>query len=288
MEPKVPDGQVQYKDRRQKSAEPGAGSAMEMSGQERLKIDKLKHMEGEPSEQGAYERRTAGDDLNSSALIPTNSKQNHQSRCAELVVLDLSQNCMTHAGAACLFQALRHNQTLVQLSLGNSDARHKNNVGARGARHLRELLQINQSLSILDLKGNALCDQGMFQLCQGLRHNTGLTHLNISQNGFSAFGVEFLKDALIANAKNGLQELDISYNNVEAHGVSHLSTFIQHESCRLKSLNVEGCGIQGQHSLNFFKGLKKCQTLRQLKAEKNDFSHPVLRRALTAALGSSL
>lgn len=28
--------------------------------------------------------------------------------------------------------------------------------------------------------------------------------------------------------------------------------------------------------------------MRQLKAEKNDFSHPVLRRALTAALGSSL
>ena len=73
MDPKVQDGQVQHNDRRQKSTGPGAGSAMEMSGQEHLKLDKPKHTEGEPSEQGANERRPIGDDSNINASIPNNS-----------------------------------------------------------------------------------------------------------------------------------------------------------------------------------------------------------------------
>ena len=72
MDPKVHDGQVQHNDRQQKSTEPGAGSAVEMSCQERLKIDKLKHMEGEPSEQGTNERRPTWDDPNISAIILNN------------------------------------------------------------------------------------------------------------------------------------------------------------------------------------------------------------------------
>lgn len=147
---------------------------------------------------------------------------------------------------------------------------------------------MNQSLNILDLKGNALCDQGMFQLCQGLRHNVGLSQLNVSQNGFSAFGVEFLKDALTSNAKNGIHVLDISFNTIETHGVTHLSSLLQHENTKLRKLNVEGCGIQGQHALNFFRGIKKCPSLRQLRADKNDFSNPTLRRAVTTALGNTL
>ena len=51
-------------------------------------------------------------------------------------------------------------------------------------------------------------------------------NLNISQNGFSVFGVEFLKNALTQNSKSNLRTLDISYNNIEALGVTHLADML--------------------------------------------------------------
>ena len=142
---------------------------------------------------------------------------------SEIAVLDLSQNCITAAGANALFQSLRYNQTIVKLSLSNQDASYQNKIGAKGAKYLKELLQVNQVLNFLDLKGNSLCDQGIFQLSQGLKHNTGIMCLNLGQNGMQSFGVEFLKDALISNDKNSLVELDISQNTIEIQGVTYLS-----------------------------------------------------------------
>ena len=63
---------------------------------------------------------------------------------------------------------------------------------------------------------------------------------------------------------------------------------LQLESLKLKSLNVDGCGIQGLHSSTFLRGVKSCSSLRQLRASKNDFSNPALGRAMTLALSYSL
>ena len=112
--------------------------------------------------------------------------------------------------------------------------------------------------------------------------------LNISQNGFSVFGVEFLKNALAANPSSNIRSLDISFNNIEALGVTHLATMLQLESIKLRSLNVDGCGIQGQQTQTFLRGIKSCLSLRLMKASKNDFSIPTLGRAMSLALSYSL
>ena len=70
--------------------------------------------------------------------------------------------------------------------------------------------------------------------------------------------------------------------------MTHLSTMLQLESLKLKSLNADGCGIQGLHSSTFFRGVKSCSSLRQLRASKNDFGNPALGRAMTLALSYSL
>ena len=177
---------------------------------------------------------------------------------------------------------------MINLNLGNVDASHKNTIGAKGALYLKDLLKINQTLTILDLRGNTLCDQGIFQLSQGLKHNIGLMDLNVSQNGFSVFGIEFIKDAISVNTQCNLRQLDISYNNIEALGVTHLSNMLQIDHIKLKQLAVEGCGIQGPQTLTFFKGIKSCVSLRYLQASKNDISYDLLGRTMTIALSYGL
>jgi Ran GTPase-activating protein (RanGAP) involved in mRNA processing and transport len=104
---------------------------------------------------------------------------------SELVVLDLSQNCITHAGAKILLQALKYNQTVITLDLGNTDPMQRNAIGPRGAKYMKELLIENRFLSFLDISGNILCDQGVYQISLALRVNTTLQKLNLSQNGIT-------------------------------------------------------------------------------------------------------
>ena len=61
-------------------------------------------------------------------------------------------------GAKILLQAMKYNQTVINLDLGNSDPMQRNAIGPRGAKYMKELLIENRFLSFLDLSGNILCD----------------------------------------------------------------------------------------------------------------------------------
>ena len=80
----------------------------------------------------------------------------------DLIHIDLSQNGITHLGAKMLFNALKRSHTLISLNLGNTGSRNRNAIGAKGAKYLKELLLVNQILSFVDIRGNSICDQGMF------------------------------------------------------------------------------------------------------------------------------
>ena len=87
---------------------------------------------------------------------------------AQIIHLDVSQNQITHVGAKILFQSLFDNQNLVSLNLGNKDALLRNSIGPKGAKYLKDLLIENKFLTFLNVTGNVLCDQGIYQLSQGL------------------------------------------------------------------------------------------------------------------------
>lgn len=102
---------------------------------------------------------------------------------SELVHLDLSQNKITHIGARYLFEAVRINQTLISLNLGNDDprnAKQRNSIGPKGAKYLKEMLIENKFMSFLNIMGNGICDQGVYQIALGLKQNHTLETLNIA------------------------------------------------------------------------------------------------------------
>ena len=124
-----------------------------------------------------------------------------------LTHLDLSQNSLSDLGARCIFEGLQHNTTLVMLSLQN------NNITATDpdtAKSLTKMLQVNKSLSYLDLSCNQYGHRMTPGVFQALKHNTALLHLNLRDTGITDADAECIGQALKSN--NVLQSLNIDTN----------------------------------------------------------------------------
>lgn len=101
-----------------------------------------------------------------------------------LISLNLSSNNLTPLGAAPLFKALRTNHTLVHLNLSSDvESNTCNKLGPSGARSLAKLLESQRYLAIVNVKGNAIGNEGMQALCLALRENEGhIESLNVERN----------------------------------------------------------------------------------------------------------
>ena len=57
-----------------------------------------------------------------------------------------------------------------------------------GASCLGELLKVNNSLKVLDVRDNDIHDDGMSSVAYGLQHNNTVTKLDVSECKFSVKG----------------------------------------------------------------------------------------------------
>ena len=98
-----------------------------------------------------------------------------------LTQLDLSRNIqISDSGARCMFEGLQHNTTLVSLNLCHTGM---TATDPDTARFLTKMLQVNKSLTHLNLSRNKFSDLGARCIFDGLQHNTTLVYLNLSSAG---------------------------------------------------------------------------------------------------------
>ena len=72
---------------------------------------------------------------------------------------------------------------LLSIVLCNSDC-----IVTTGASCLGELLKVNNSLQVLDMRDNDIRDDGMSSVADGLQHNNTITKLDVSECKFSVKG----------------------------------------------------------------------------------------------------
>ena len=94
----------------------------------------------------------------------------------KLLNLDLSANNIFDSGARCIFEGLQHNTTLIDLNLSQTGI---TATDPDTAKSLTKMLQVNKSLTHLDLSGNTLSDSGALSIFEGLEDNTALVILNL-------------------------------------------------------------------------------------------------------------
>ena len=136
-----------------------------------------------------------------------------------------------------LSTALTVNNTLVELSLKKCDIR----VTGINGRALAEMLRLNKSLQVLNLKTNPkVGDCGAFYIAEGIKSNTSLKTLNISKCGLTSKGANDIARALVENKT--IQSLSIDKNDLLDAGVVLLAKALK-QNVTLTDLNLTKCGM---------------------------------------------
>lgn len=110
------------------------------------------------------------------------------------------------------------------------------NIEPMDCRGLFGLLIHVQNLTVLDLGGNRISDQGMFELCKLLK-NRRLVGLNIANNLITNHGIAELCDVLVEK-KYSLRYLNVSGNRFDDEGLRVLCEALKQENCMLLSLII--------------------------------------------------
>ena len=112
-----------------------------------------------------------------------------------LTHLDLSGNYSLECN---IFQALQHNSSLVHLNLSNT----RLVATEHTTRTLTTMLQVNKTLTHLDLSGNWRffeLHQTVYCLCEGFQHNTTLRHLKLADTGIKDSAKTQIRQAMNYN-----------------------------------------------------------------------------------------
>ena len=130
-----------------------------------------------------------------------------------LTHLDLSSNeTFSDSGARCIFQGLQHNTSLVNLNLSRTGI---TATDPDTARSLTKMLQVNKSLTYLDLSSNeTFSDLGVQCIFKGLELNATLFTLNLRKTGITTTDPDTARSLTkMINENKSLTHLDLSRND---------------------------------------------------------------------------
>ena len=190
-----------------------------------------------------------------------------------LTHLDLSQNSISDSGARCIYEGLQQNTALVNLLLHDNDIT-ANDPGT--ARSLTKMLQVNKSLTHLDLSRNSLSDSGAHCVYEGLQHNTALANLSLIDSNLTAESARSLTKMFQVNKT--LTHLDLSFNDLSDSGAYCIFEGLQHNTAlvnlSLRRSNITDTDPDVARSLT--KMLQINKSLTHLDLSYNQFENQMI------------
>ena len=134
-----------------------------------------------------------------------------------LTFLNLSHNQVTHY----IFLGLQLNTVLDHLDLRNTGI----TINRRNAQTLTKMLQLNKTLTHLNLSYNSITDVGAQSIFKGLQHNNTLLHLMLRYTRITDEGAMDIAQLIYMN--HSLQTLDISGNRIGSKGLIHIAKSLE-------------------------------------------------------------
>lgn len=123
-----------------------------------------------------------------------------------------------------LLGVLENNNHIKRLNLSSSsmqDSRFRaGGNGNSNARILNMILKKNQHIESLDISNTGLDDDGIGEICEGLKKNTSVKYLNLSYNHFGEIGAEKLRATLLGSKT--IKKVDVSRNALGFRSIESL------------------------------------------------------------------
>ncbi|TYZ59738.1 hypothetical protein PybrP1_009813 [[Pythium] brassicae (nom. inval.)] len=185
-----------------------------------------------------------------------------------LQLLCIGDDAFGDAGVHAVCDALARNP---QSALQAWDLEHKS-VTATGASTLGQLLATNSTLTTLTLSRNALSDDGIRALLDGLRENPqpALQSLQLTDAGITGAALDHFA-ALLQLPTCSLQSLQLSFNSLEAANSSFFDALANNSS--LKKLYLKDCKLTDAHLLALGGALQHNATLEEVDLSDNALTH---------------
>lgn len=155
------------------------------------------------------------------------------SRRSRVEQISFDDDSIGPPGAARLSELLQSKKCLVELL-----SLKRNRIGDVGTGRIAAALELNCTLTDLDLSSNGVGVTGATMLCVGMRQNQTLEKLSLRSNQLRDLGLVKLSKC-IGGSSCSLLSLDVSRNDVGLVGISALCEAIVSQNSRLTSLN---CG----------------------------------------------
>ena len=147
-------------------------------------------------------------------------------------------------GLKCILESLLTNSSLVSLYLSVSALIMLDDsfvITQESGPVLCQMLKRNSTLTHLSLTGNyGVSDIGAFFIAEGLKLNTSLRELWLSECRFSAEGAKFISEALEINTS--LKVICLAWNELDDTGVGYLANALK-QNDSLKKLYLGDCGM---------------------------------------------
>ncbi|KAF9365852.1 hypothetical protein BGX34_007940 [Mortierella sp. NVP85] len=214
------------------------------------------------------------------------------SDAANIKVLKLDRNAISHDAFKHIFDAWKHNRTITALCMSRSGVDDKaikyiaralvkaetlreldlshNKITAQGIQVLCEALILNRSVTRLCIESNNIKKAGAPHLAGLLAKNCAIRHLNVGSNGLGAEGCSMIADAIRLNGT--LNSLSLDMNEMGSIGASAMAAALASNQ-RLTHLYIPHNNIGDQGLTEICESLKKNNSLISLDVELNQIGH---------------
>ncbi|KAG5499490.1 hypothetical protein JIQ42_04963 [Leishmania sp. Namibia] len=113
-----------------------------------------------------------------------------------------------------------------------------NDIGKDGCDGLAGVVNLSQSLQVLDIRGNRLCASDVHRLLRSVSMSTVLTRLGLASNKLGPEGAALVAKALEHNTY--LSSLDLSVNELGASGAEYIAGILRNPVSALQMLQLHG------------------------------------------------
>ena len=196
------------------------------------------------------------------------------STISELMIVDSANGADNmqsgEDGLVHIAEALQTNISLTKLFLRNMRLQHL----IQSSDVLSKMLQVNNSLTHLNLSGNNLTDSGAYWLFEGLQQNTCLVDLCLKNNTISSTVDD--SEAAVALARLlktncSLKHLNLSCNPIFSDSRAYYKVFESlQQNKTLTHLYLHKTGLSVRYSVIIKKMLQRNRTLRRLDLSGNE------------------